>query len=105
MSTVFNNHGMCCPACGTDTNLKVEATVVAKLLPNGADTAGDLEWNDESHALCDNCGHEGPLASFSGRESKLARQLRIARNLLDETRDNRYVPCLDECDKLLGEGL
>ncbi|MEN7527908.1 hypothetical protein [Cupriavidus sp. DL-D2] len=74
--TVFDNHGLCCPHCGRDSNLRVEATVVAKLLPDGADTAGDLEWDDGSHVLCDTCGKEGTLGSFASREAKLARLLR-----------------------------
>lgn len=116
--TVFDNHGLCCLRCGRDTDLRVEATVVTKLLPEGADTAGDLEWNDDSHALCETCGKEGTVDSFGSREAKLARQLYLARDLLREAiRDHIYDPrqdikpeedcaftaCVDTIGELLGD--
>lgn len=85
MTTVFESHGLACPRCGSDTKLNVEAQTVARLVPDGTDIAADQDWSDMSHVICDECGHEGTVAKFSGRKAGMAHQLRNLRALIERT--------------------
>lgn len=85
MNTVLEYHGLACPKCGGDTNLNVEVQTIARLLPGGTDIVSDQEWTDKSHVICDECGHEGTVAKFSGRKARMAHQLRNLRALIERT--------------------
>lgn len=65
MSTVSQEHDMCCPVCKQDNDLRVGATVVVKLTPDGVEQAGDHEWNNSSWVRCDSCGFEGEVPDFA----------------------------------------
>ncbi len=118
MTTVFENHGLSCPSCGTDKNLIVEAQTAVRLLPEGIDIVADQEWDERCHVLCDACGHDGTVASFSGRKARMARQLCRVRDLIQRTMsdhvyqgregilpspDCEYVAALANIDALLAK--
>ncbi|WP_432263464.1 hypothetical protein [Cupriavidus sp. TMH.W2] len=85
MRTVFETHGLACPNCGRDTKLNVEVQTLARLLPSGTEIVGDQEWTDSAQVLCDECGHDGTVAKFSGRKARMAHQLRSLRELIGRT--------------------
>ncbi len=74
--TVFEIHGLCCPKCGRDDNLRVQATVLVELTGAGCVTQGDTEWLPESGAYCNNCETDLTVAQLSGREAQMAHLLR-----------------------------
>ena len=53
-----------CPQCGNDSALKIAVTALAHVTDDGAETFGDLEWDDQSFAACPACGREGKLGEF-----------------------------------------
>jgi hypothetical protein len=53
-----------CPQCGNDSALKIAAKTLAHVTDDGAETFGDLEWDDQSFAACPTCGKEGKLGEF-----------------------------------------
>jgi hypothetical protein len=53
-----------CPQCGNDAALKIAAKTLAHVTDDGAETFGDLEWDDQSFAACPTCGREGKLGEF-----------------------------------------
>ena len=68
MTSVRDTFGLCCPECGGDQELNVEATTTLRILPDGTDPYGDTSWNDDSHILCDGCGHSGTVKNFTVKE-------------------------------------
>jgi hypothetical protein len=86
-------------------------------VPAGTDILADHAWRDSSHVLCDACGHEGTVTKFSGRKSRMARQLRNLRDLIERTMwdhvycervgivpgpDCEYTVAIASIDELLG---
>lgn len=65
MTTVSEQHDMCCPQCKSDTDLTVAAAVVAKLTPDGVVQHGDWEWGSTSGVHCENCGFDGEVLDFA----------------------------------------
>ena len=53
-----------CPQCGNDSALKIAVKTLAHVTDDGAETFGDLEWDDQSFAACPACGREGKLGEF-----------------------------------------
>jgi Zn ribbon nucleic-acid-binding protein len=56
--------GLACPECGNDSRLHIETRAMADVTDDGAETFGDMEWNDESSARCPACGHGATLQKF-----------------------------------------
>jgi hypothetical protein len=60
---------MTCPQCGDDDRIDIAATVYVRLGLDGTDVAetenGDHEWDDDSTAVCNACGHTGTVRSFN----------------------------------------
>ena len=58
MSTVYENWGLRCPTCGSDTGISVEVKAWVPLRPYGTDLddCAGYDWNDHSRACCDACG-------------------------------------------------
>ena len=68
MSTVRNLFGMACPNCGSDEQLRVVLTVVARLSTDGTEPFGDHDWNDKSLCMCDACEFVGHVRQFEVTE-------------------------------------
>ena len=55
-----------CPKCGYDGGcFSIEATSVFRVVPDGTDDYGDVEWTDDSSCQCSECYHEAPLREFT----------------------------------------
>lgn len=67
--TVRENHGICCPKCGSDDQIDVCANVWVRLCDNGTDAYesenGDQEWDDDSPCSCNVCDYDGTVGSFA----------------------------------------
>jgi hypothetical protein len=86
-----NQFDMACPVCGRDDAIDVAATVWVRLTPDGTDTDesndGSHEWDGDSAALCNACGHSGTVGEFSeesesvasARKAAEARQAQVTR--------------------------
>ena len=61
-----------CPQCGNDSALKIAVKTLAHVTDDGAETFGDLEWDDRSFAACPACGREGKLGEFRRLSSEEA---------------------------------
>lgn len=57
-------HAKCCPSCGDDSRLVVDATTRVKLLRDGAEDLGDHDWNGDSYMSCRSCGHDADASEF-----------------------------------------
>lgn len=58
-------HDFCCPVCGSSQKLRIAATVWAELGPAGVeDYAGDVEWEDDSSAECQDCNWAGRVGEL-----------------------------------------
>jgi Zn ribbon nucleic-acid-binding protein len=73
MSTVQTNHncleGLRCPDCGNADRLRIVARIMADVTDDGAEMAhgSQMDWDDDSMAVCPECDHDGPLAGFRDR--------------------------------------
>jgi hypothetical protein len=56
MNTVKEGWNMCCPNCGLDDKLSVEANVWVELMPDGVESSGDNLWTDISKCECTHNG-------------------------------------------------
>ena len=56
--------GIACPKCGNDFRIFIEAKTLAVVTDDGAETFGDMEWDDDSYAECPECQHHGTLGEF-----------------------------------------
>ena len=67
-----NQHGFQCPKCGQGDRLSIAAVQWHDLLPDGTDNHGDVEWEDESPAMCNapDCGWHGTVADLKQVEMK-----------------------------------
>lgn len=61
--------GLRCPDCGNADRLRIVARVMADVTDDGAEMAhgSQLDWDDDSLAVCPECDHDGPLAGFRDR--------------------------------------
>lgn len=63
--SVSENHGLCCPLCGSDEFLDVLSSTYVRLTPDGADADGSFdgghEWDRGSEIVCRNgeCEFDG----------------------------------------------
>ena len=68
MSTVFEEWGMRCPKCGSDSNLNITVQTDVLLTPDGTDADesadGSHEWDDTSACQCTYCGEMGEVKHF-----------------------------------------
>ena len=56
---------MICPQCGSDGDIRIQASLVVILTPDGTDpTDSDTEWDDSSAALCDRCDFSATVRDF-----------------------------------------
>jgi hypothetical protein len=56
--------GIACPDCGNDSRLYIEVKTLAVVYDHGAETYGDLGWDDGSYAECPECRRSGRLVEF-----------------------------------------
>lgn len=67
-TTAFENHGCKCPKCGETERIDVVASMFVRLTKDGSDADlshnGDQDWDGDSPARCDRCGHNAPYAKF-----------------------------------------
>jgi len=63
--------GIKCPKCGNEDGFFIGATIIADVTDDGADIAKhtDIEWDDDSHTRCPDCGEEGVLGGFREKEA------------------------------------
>ena len=63
--------GIKCPKCGNEDRFFIAATIIADVTDGGADVAKntDMEWDDDSHTRCPDCGEEGVLGGFRTEEA------------------------------------
>ncbi|MGY2488261.1 hypothetical protein [Cupriavidus sp. CP313] len=85
MTTVFESHGLACPNCGRDDDLRVLATSVVQPMPGGVTLQGGYAWDPVADITCDHCEHPGSVATFSGRKAHLVNELRKLRDLVERT--------------------
>jgi len=60
--------GLACPRCGNDSMLTIEATTLAVVTDDGAETFGDMEWDAGSYAECPKCGNQATVAAFQATD-------------------------------------
>ena len=61
--------GIRCPDCGNEDEFRIECHVVMKVTDDGVmDSAGDVEWDEDSWCFCPQCEREGKLALFRVEE-------------------------------------
>jgi ribosomal protein S27AE len=56
--------GIECPKCGNDSKFIIAVGTLAEVTDDGAETFGNLEWDDASFTECPDCGQCGVLAEF-----------------------------------------
>ena len=56
--------GIRCPDCGNEDAFYVESTAVMYVTDEGAECRNDIEWDNDSHAVCPSCEKAGKLADF-----------------------------------------
>lgn len=63
-----NQHGLRCPDCMDDGAIDIQARIWTRISNDGSDADashdGTHEWDDDSPALCNNCGKEGKVSEF-----------------------------------------
>ena len=68
MSKSINSFNMFCPKCGSADQIDIAATVWVRLTADGTDTDeaadGGHFWDDDSHARCVACDHQGTVKEF-----------------------------------------
>lgn len=69
MTNVNCLQGIACPKCGNDAIINVEVRILAAVTDDGAETFGDMEWDDSSYAECPECEHRGTLADFQAESA------------------------------------
>lgn len=71
MKPKSNDFGMSCPKCKKDDGIAIVIKAWAMLTPDGTDPDDeacpdyDHEWDDDSPAMCVNCGHTGKVLNFN----------------------------------------
>jgi len=56
--------GIACPRCGNDERVIIAVETLATVTDDGAETFGDMEWDDDSFTRCPECDYWGRLAKF-----------------------------------------
>lgn len=56
--------GISCPKCGQNDLFRIHGSSVFTVIDEGTVSHGDVDWDDDSQALCAVCEHEGPLGTF-----------------------------------------
>lgn len=56
--------GIQCPECQSDGPFRIEAKALFLAHDDGTEVAGDVEWDDDSHCECAECGQSGALSGF-----------------------------------------
>ena len=57
-------HGMTCPKCGSDQDLRVAFKGVCKMTANGSEDSGDHDWDDDSACWCASCYYAAKAKDF-----------------------------------------
>lgn len=52
------------PKCKQDSKLFIVGLAEFDVTDDGAEVVGDIEWDDNSHARCPECGASGSLFQF-----------------------------------------
>lgn len=56
--------GIRCPKCGQEDSFRIEGRSVFTVIDDGTVEHSDVEWDDDSWALCPTCEYEGKLGTF-----------------------------------------
>ena len=56
--------GIACPKCGQNARMIIEVRSLAVVTDEGAETFGDMDWDDDNYAECPECGFPDTLAAF-----------------------------------------
>jgi Zn ribbon nucleic-acid-binding protein len=56
--------GIRCPKCGQDDSLRIAGSSIFTVVDDGTEDHGDVEWDEDSWALCPACEYEGKLGMF-----------------------------------------
>jgi hypothetical protein len=56
--------GIACPTCGNDFRIYIQIATLAVVTDDGAETFGDMDWDDSSYAECPDCKRHGTLSEF-----------------------------------------
>lgn len=56
--------GMQCPNCQSFEPFRISVTTLCLLYDEGTETAGDIDWDDNSSCQCTDCGHSRTVADF-----------------------------------------
>ena len=56
--------GIRCPKCGQEDSFRIEGRSVFEVIDDGTVSHADVEWDDDSWALCPACEYEGKLGTF-----------------------------------------
>ena len=74
--TVKSEWEMACPKCGEDHGIDICAHIWVRLSADGTDPYEAAnqhhDWDDNSDAVCNSCGHAGAVGAFrtEGRDSE-----------------------------------
>lgn len=66
--SVKDSWGYCCPSCGSDESIDVDASISVRLLPDNESSTDDArdqswDWDNSKHASCA-CGYSDTLYTF-----------------------------------------
>ena len=64
MNNVNCLEGMRCPECDYNEMFYIVASVKLEVYDNGTDNYTDVEWEDDSHCQCGDCGWFGLVKEF-----------------------------------------
>jgi len=59
--------GIRCPACESLEPFTITVTTEVKMYDSGSEEHYDMEWNKDSHIVCNNCGCVGTVGEFQVR--------------------------------------
>jgi hypothetical protein len=59
--------GIRCPQCENDSLFHITCTTLAAVTDDGAETFGDMEWDEYSPISCPECRHRGSVSEFGQR--------------------------------------
>lgn len=64
--------GWACPKCGQYEHFTVEATAFFDVNADGTDQCDGVDWTDDSHVQCPDCGWHGTVSDVEVPEEEWA---------------------------------
>lgn len=64
MANKNNLEGLRCPMCKQEEVLQIHGETLFRVVDDGTESHGDVEWDQDAYTRCPECGHEGKLQDF-----------------------------------------